>query len=294
MESKLFSKKYISFLFICYLAIFITYGFIVFFVFRDGKFEIAQAGLFGDMFGAINAFFTGLAFFGVAITIYLQMKENERSKQAFQLSQFESTFFNLVSILHQVIASSKKLKKVDGETISIEGSHYFHYAFSQFIEQYSKDVLLKKNDLFGRYLGEEIAKGTDHDLALKNYQPDLNKIKPWLIEAYETFYESHEENLGHYYRFVYNIIKHIKDMFPNDRSIQDKYIGLLQAQMSNDELGLLFYNCLSKHGLNSNGKSLFKEWLDSHNFFENIDERCVFDRAFVNFYPSTNFKFMKQ
>ena len=61
--------------------------------------------------------------------------------------------------------------------------------------------------------------------------------------------------------------------------------------MSNDELGLLFYNAISKLGQDMKGENKFRGWLDEYNFFENIDRRCIFDDSFRGFYPNTNFKY---
>lgn len=41
----------------------------------SGENGLTKGGLFGDMFGALNALFSGLAFAGVIITILLQSKE---------------------------------------------------------------------------------------------------------------------------------------------------------------------------------------------------------------------------
>jgi hypothetical protein len=44
----------------------------------DGS--LGQAGLFGDMFGAFNAFFTGLAFLAIVITLWLQSNEKRNDE----------------------------------------------------------------------------------------------------------------------------------------------------------------------------------------------------------------------
>ncbi|HRI47976.1 MAG TPA: hypothetical protein PK559_12795 [Ignavibacteriaceae bacterium] len=63
---------------IIYSLVTICYGFIIYYSLAKSNGNLGDAGLFGDMFGAFNAFFTGLAFIGLAITIFLQVKENER------------------------------------------------------------------------------------------------------------------------------------------------------------------------------------------------------------------------
>jgi hypothetical protein len=57
-----------------------------------------QRGIFGDMFGAVNALFSGLAFVGIVITLYLQNQETARQ-------QFENTFFNLLTYYNDSVNS---------------------------------------------------------------------------------------------------------------------------------------------------------------------------------------------
>ena len=294
MLSKILTSKNLLLASTLYLLFFVAYGFLVFFAFRDQKLELTQAGLFGEMFGAINAFFTGLAFLAVAVSIGFQLKESGESKRIQRNYQFENTFFSLLSILHEVIQSSKQLVRTEGETITIQGAHYFHRVFASFKEQHTQKVSPRANQLFQDYKTAQISKGIRPEEILQNYSADLDELLPILTKAYEEFYQEHDAYLGHYFRFLYNIIKFVIESFPVEPEMQTRYIGLIQAQMSNDELGLLFYNCLSIHGMNTSGIPQFKEWLDGFNFFENIDGRLVFDIAYTRFYPKTKFKFMLQ
>jgi hypothetical protein len=51
--------------------------------------EPQDRGLFGDMFGAVNALFSGLAFAGVLYTIMLQRRELEMQREELRLSRRE-------------------------------------------------------------------------------------------------------------------------------------------------------------------------------------------------------------
>ena len=93
--------------------------------------NLCSSGLFGDMFGGINALFSGLAFVGIILTIYLQKRElslqreelvlqreelvltrKEIKGQKEQLEEqnktlrhqnFENTFFQLISHFNQIL-----------------------------------------------------------------------------------------------------------------------------------------------------------------------------------------------
>jgi hypothetical protein len=86
-----------------------------------------KQGIFGDMFGAVNALFSGLAFAGLIITLILQRRElalqrdeleqtrNEFVEQnkTMKRQRFENTFFNLMS-LHQHITDNLEYECPDG------------------------------------------------------------------------------------------------------------------------------------------------------------------------------------
>lgn len=294
METNFPKRKHLTWFCVAYLILFIGYGFIMFYSFRDTKYELTQNGLFGDMFGTFNAFFTGLAFMAVSLTIYLQVKDTETNKRLSHISQVENTFFNMLSVLHQIIDFSKKEINGGKSSSSKSGREYYQYTFAQFKKAYEKEVLPKKFSLFSKYVTSGLQNGLDPLTNTNDYQKDLERVLLWIKGTYETFHSDNDAVLGHYFRYVYNIVKYIIEAFPKDKELQDKYIGLLQAQMSNDELGLLFFNALSIHGRNGEGKQQFKEWLDEHKFFENIDKRCVFDADYTKFYPRTSFKFITQ
>jgi hypothetical protein len=66
------------------------------------------------------------------------------------------------------------------------------------------------------------------------------------MRAVKSFWEVNQQALGFYFRYLYRIFQFI------DRSgIKDKglYSGIARHQPSDPELLRLFYNCLSKHGV---------------------------------------------
>lgn len=89
---------------------------------QDGSWS--TRGQFGDMFGTVNALFSGLAFAGIIYTILLQREELKEQRAELQLTReelkgqkqefktqnitlkrqrFEATFFNMVSIHYKIM-----------------------------------------------------------------------------------------------------------------------------------------------------------------------------------------------
>lgn len=95
--------------------------------------DVGDRGTFGDMFGGLNALFSGLAFVGIIFTIYMQRKEFELQREelgltretlesqrkelevqnkTLKLQQFENTFFSMLRV-HNDNVNSIDLVKSD-------------------------------------------------------------------------------------------------------------------------------------------------------------------------------------
>ncbi|OYW35098.1 MAG: hypothetical protein B7Z42_15690, partial [Brevundimonas sp. 12-68-7] len=69
-------------------------------------------------------------------------------------------------------------------------------------------------------------------------------------------FSSHRNDLGHYFRFTYHIIKFARDNFGPDAY---EYVRLLRAQLSNAEITLIALNCA--HG---EGREKFLKWVETY------------------------------
>ncbi len=81
------SLKNPYFLLIIILALWIISGVIIYFSFD----QMNERGTFGDMFGAVNALFSGLAFGGIIYTIYLQRTELILQRKELEMTREELT-----------------------------------------------------------------------------------------------------------------------------------------------------------------------------------------------------------
>jgi hypothetical protein len=176
---------------------------------------VDNLGQFGDVFGYLNAAFSGLAFAGIIVTIVLQsrdlrdtrsvaeksQKELERQAQAMTLQAFEQTFFQLVGLHNDILSAMQ----------------------------------------FGNERGRRIFRSSYDNLREKRAS------KKTIRDSYAAYYKRYGSTMGHYFRNLYHIVKFV------DRSdVKDKgfYLGILFAQLSKYELLILFYNCLSEVGAN--------------------------------------------
>lgn len=201
-----------------------------------------------------------------------------------KIQQFESTFFNMMRLLQEIINELR----IDYNGHVGQGRPFFKIAFDNFKDCFKQhnntfhdpEELLKKQ----MYLQALMKKDKSHESEID--VNDLEKYKLKTIEVYDDFYRYNHDNLGHYFRFLYNIIKFtVQSELTNEEKI--RYINLLKAQMSSYELGLVFYNSISKHG-----RKLHK-WLEEYRLLENIDSRAILiPLVHIKFYPKTKFKFV--
>ena len=192
--------------------------------------EWPTRGLVGDMFGVGNAIFSALAFAGVILAIYLQNKELWLQRQELELTRkevkgqreqlqsqaetlkkqtLENTFFELLRF-HQEILQALRYKRT-------EGRRAISYMAGEFRNEYNSSEHMESE-------GERIR------------------------AVYKEFHQIFQSHVGHYFRNLYQILRFINDSLA---AAEDKklYGRLVRAQLSSDELFLLFYNCLSEVGV---------------------------------------------
>ena len=165
------------------------------------------------MFGAVNALFAALALAFLIITLHLQVNSIREARENSEEEHFQGIFFRLVKLEQNVLNG-------------IEG-----YSFRQ------------------KFSGRRLF--SDFYDKLRNQFESLYKAYPnedqllLINKAYSAFYEDEQSNVGHYFRTLYNIVKFVDTSKARDKHT---YINLLRAQLSSNELLLLFYNCLSDKG----------------------------------------------
>ncbi|WP_418114376.1 putative phage abortive infection protein [Vibrio scophthalmi] len=209
-----------------------------------------QIGVFGDFLGGVlNPIFSFITFVALLITIILQSRElgltreevsatkteiarsaaaQEKSEQALNLQAFETTFFNMLN-LHNDIANNIEIETTD-----------LVFTMSYLFADDNK-YLTNSNTYKGRralsLLVDLIHYDDDARLPCNGYK------------SFAIMQRLRNDIFGQYFRNLFQIIKFV-DEYNQDKSItsnaidKKKYYKLLRAQLSHQELILLFYNCL--------------------------------------------------
>jgi putative phage abortive infection protein len=231
------STRRIVLIFILVVALWLMITAGVYFVGRS----VSDGRAVVDAFGAVNALFSGLAFGAVFIALVLQGEELRSQRAQFKNQAFESAFFQLLRLHIDILQSLRVQFVPGGETYG--GQRAFTTALSE---------------VEGRYA---------HDM------PVTTTIQARLAAAnrfYDEVCHSSTADFGHYFRNLYHIVKFIHET-PlaveglSEHAGKRRYAGFVRAQLSQDELGLLFYN-----GLRREGTSKFKPLIEHHSLLHEL------------------------
>nr|WP_275986046.1 putative phage abortive infection protein [Serratia ureilytica] len=95
--------------------------------------------------------------------------------------------------------------------------------------------------------------------------------------------KSYRDELGHYFRFIYNIFKFIDESIVSNED-KIKYSKIIRAQLSDYELTIIFYNCLTWRGCES-----FKALIEKYSIFDNIPFDLLIEHEHMRHYEMSAF-----
>jgi len=217
----------------------------------------------------------------------LQREEMELTREVFteqsktlKKQQFESTFFNSVNLLNNIIENinysiSPPTQKDIGSqpafpqpdrTKTYQGRDSFEYFYKNLKSHYDK--------LKAKYILKNIH--TTYSPESKFNIPK-NIYENLVIESYDAFFGIHQSDLGHYFRTIYNIIKFVHESKPENPKY---YTNIVRAQLSTYEHLLLFYNCYTEYG-----KEKFKPLIIEYSLLDNMPISGLLDEKHKSFYP---------
>lgn len=197
----------------------------------------------------------------------LQREELSETRKVFKIQsetlkkqQFESTFFNLVN-LHHGIVNSINLRSKEKKYGIIEARRM---KLQPGAENEQVVEITTGRDCFVKF-----SKGFRNEYKrLSADKPELSELDI-VKEAYKNYYLNHQSDLGHYFRNLYHIFKFIKN---SEEENKKSYTSLVRAQLSNDELFLLFYNSISDYG-----NKKFLPLIEEFHILKNLNRRDFID-----------------
>ncbi len=174
-----------------------------------------KLGQWGDSFGALNALFGSLGFIGLLVTLWMQggqirkqAEEAETARKEQHRQRFESSFFQLLSLMREA-RNNIKLGGSSGEGCIQNIAH----------------LLSRSVDGAGGNLSPEI------------------RVQS-IIREYEVIMISGQNTIGRYCRVFHTILKRIDLDRVLSPSEQNDYARLLRSHLSDDEVTLIGVNGL--------------------------------------------------
>lgn len=260
----------------CALGVLIVWAltFLLFFMSDSEK-----RGQFGDMFGAVNALFSGLAFAGLIITLILQRRELslqrdeleqtreelknqreefEKENETLKYQRFENLFYNMLNLQQEIVAGLRyeydeeqivtvpigpdNSPVLDKRKINrvVTGREVFRYTFE------SAEIYLAKHDHFNQRI---VVNGYREFLKAKG-----------LSEYDETWIPT---IFDHYFRHLYKIIQFV-DFQGFSFEEAYKYVALLRGTLSRYELVWIYYNALNPEF------HKFQEFIEKYSLLKNL------------------------
>lgn len=237
-------------------------------------------GSFGDLLaGTVGICLSFASTLFLFVTFREQRKQFDENKFDTNKERFENTFFNLLSMFYQVRETVNKDISIctNGQMKSIK----------EFYDGFKDKYLQQNNSEGSREIAEYLNKKNINTV-------ELEKINEYLRNLYESYIQEKMCSIGYYYRYVFNMINFVIDQWKGSEEDISKYLNFIQAQMSNEELALIFYDVISHYGLDKNYTYKFKDKIDEYGFLENIAPRVLLDRSHHIVFSKTKFKFLNR
>ncbi|NML24341.1 putative phage abortive infection protein [Zoogloea dura] len=218
-------------------------------------------GTFGDMFGAVNALFSGLALATLFYTVFLQRKELRETRQelaeqreqmeiqneTMRRQELEGTFFSLLRLLGS---------HVDALQV-FSGSHVAPLATGR--------------ACFRTYASR---------LHNEQNQVDASCLAEVFPSLFDKFRSEFGDDISHYLLTLEQIAKFIDSKIPNDE--KGGYSEILRATLSMNERVVLFY-----YGLSPIGQQRLKPLIERYGLLDRVTDSRFFPTGASHYYENS-------
>lgn len=256
--------------------------------------QLDKLGQIGDFFGGIlNPLLSFMALLGVLYTIRIQgleLKEaREENKLAnkiqdkqtavFERQNFESVLFRLIDVHGRITDRIHSFKGIHG------------IGFAGLVESVVQDFHFQVEERDQRFESVFMSGDALHDSFMKQIEKD--RESRCLVAAAENGTEAQGQILlSQYFRNLYQILKLIDSFktYSVDESTEHRrskrvrleyferrqYCNIVRAQLSEDELRMLFFNCIAKSGAG------LKHYVEKYSFLKHLN-RSMFFKGYLHF-----------
>lgn len=234
-----------------------------------GPWDFSVTGQLGDSFGILSSLMASLA----AIFTYRTLAATRRQTELAELeadNARQATYQAELRAKAERARSDQHLKEQEDREHRRDNEH----TFFRLLEMRNRvlgdlhsgkgELAVDGTDAAGRFL--QSIKNMKSNGSAETYQ-----------SAYKYTYNKNENDLGHYFRTTYHIVRFVDERFADSEAYD--YARILRAQLSNAELNLIALNCWYGEGVEKFAPLVVKYAL-LHNI--NAEDRRLFqlDRNF--------------
>jgi Putative phage abortive infection protein len=232
------------------IGAFVTYG-------ARNPETFISLGAWGDFVGGtLNPILTFLTVIGLLVTIHLQQrelrltrKELTKSSNALEAQnlttkkqRFENTLFSMIDMLNQIVNEMD----LERHKRAFSGRDCFSFFFEQLEFVYTQ-----------AHYGYKLNYNFGYEIKTDNISHDFDRIK----KSYDVIYIEYQSDVAHYFRVLYTIFRYVE----NSEFADGIYSKILRAQLSNQELLIIFYNNITERGAS------FAALAERFELYDNLD-----------------------
>jgi hypothetical protein len=209
--------------------------------------QYPERGQFGDMFGAINALFTGLAFAGLIVTIIMQSKELKFQGEQLEFQGQQLKLQNdEIKIQNEALISSTNEFKVQNSTMKVQQFENLFFNAVSIHKQHvsnSRKTNQSQSGTRQQYSGRELFDLVRIEIA--RFIGDTPYVESEYIKFRTKYYHAYNVYayfLGPYINSVLMVLQVIDGSKLIDDETKHFYIGLFLSTLSDFERLFLFYH----------------------------------------------------
>jgi len=219
----------------------------------------------------------------------LQRKELELTREVFieqnntlKLQQFESTYFNTLHLFTNLVQNITYREPIEVRLFESRGDALLQprvYKGNECFESYYESLRRRYRTKYEDYIKNEL------HIELKDavqLEISLDKLNEFSKNAYFSFFENYQSDLGHYFRTLYNLIRFVDEKFIENPRY---YTNLIRAQLSTYEHLMIFYNGISQYG-----EKKFKPLIEKYSLLNNMPQDLLIDKKHSAFYNGNAYK----
>ena len=215
--------------------------------------SLEKSGFLGDTFGAFSALMAAFAAVGAILALAEQ-------RHAVKRQMFVTTIVAMLDRLQQTIEDTdffviESIQNDDGtvdeKAVASQNGQSAFYEMSQELRLY-----ISENFIDG--MSPEAKKGL-------------------AVLLYRGFYEDYKDDLGHFFRQLYHIIRYIDEVGDEEK---ERFIKIVRASLTNAQLLLLAYNVIA-----GEGRIKFSRYIAQYSLLHNLgfetDELGLIERELI-------------